>query len=97
VVVVTGFEASPGFLLGHRYQLVSRIAAGGMGEVWRARDLVLDRPVAVKLLRYGYAAEGVELARFRAVTPHRSTNSCFLSVARKSGRNSAIASSLKRK
>jgi serine/threonine-protein kinase len=41
-----------------------------MGEVWRATDLVLDRPVAIKLLRYGYAAEGVELARFRAEARH---------------------------
>ena len=30
----------------------------------------MDRPVAVKLLRYGYAAEGVELARFRAEARH---------------------------
>ena len=41
-----------------------------MGEVWRATDLVLDRPVAIKLLRFGYAAEGVELARFRAEARH---------------------------
>jgi eukaryotic-like serine/threonine-protein kinase len=70
VVVVTGVEVSPGLLLGRRYRLDGRIAAGGMGEVWRATDLVLARPVAVKLLRYGYAGEGVELARFRAEARH---------------------------
>ncbi len=37
-----------------------------MGEVWRARDLVLGRPVAVKLLRPGFAANAEGLARFRA-------------------------------
>ena len=46
---------SPGLLLEGRYRLDHRIAAGAMGEVWRATDLVLDRPVAVKLLRPGYA------------------------------------------
>ena len=70
VVAVTGVEASPGLLLGHRYRLDDPIAAGGMGEVWRATDLVLDRPVAVKLLRFGYAAGKVELARFRAEARH---------------------------
>jgi serine/threonine protein kinase len=46
---------APGSLLAGRYRLESRIAAGAVGEVWRAEDLVLGRPVAVKLLREGYA------------------------------------------
>jgi serine/threonine protein kinase len=42
-------------LLASRYRLEALIAAGGIGEVWRAQDLVLDRPVAVKMLRSEYA------------------------------------------
>lgn len=65
VMVVTAVTEPLGWLLEGRYRLRDRIATGGMGEVWRARDLVLGRPVAVKLLRPGYADhEG--LARFRA-------------------------------
>ena len=33
------------------YEIVSRIGAGGMGEVFRARDTRLERAVAVKVLR----------------------------------------------
>lgn len=38
-------------ILAGRCRLDARIAIGGVGEVWRAVDLVLARPVAVKLLR----------------------------------------------
>lgn len=41
---------SPDMRLGQRYRLASRIAVGGMGEVWRAEDTVLEREVAVKAL-----------------------------------------------
>jgi len=40
---------SPGVRLGP-YEIISRLGAGGMGEVWRARDTRLDRAVAVKTL-----------------------------------------------
>ncbi|THV33925.1 serine/threonine-protein kinase [Glycomyces buryatensis] len=41
---------SPEMLLGQRYRLLERIAVGGMGEVWRASDTVLEREVAVKAM-----------------------------------------------
>mgnify|MGYP002016460289 CR=1 FL=1 len=40
-----------GLTFGGRYQLSSRIAIGGMGEVWQATDLVIGRTVAIKILK----------------------------------------------
>jgi eukaryotic-like serine/threonine-protein kinase len=57
-------------LLAGRYRLDSPIASGGVGEVWRAFDLVLDRPVAVKVLRSEYAGQSQALDRFRAEARH---------------------------
>ena len=62
--------SAPGLLLARRYRLETRIAAGSVGEVWRAEDLVLGRPVAVKLLQEGYASHQQTLARFRAEARH---------------------------
>jgi eukaryotic-like serine/threonine-protein kinase len=53
-------------VIGGRYPLDVRIATGGMGEVWRGTDLVMDRPVAVKILRREYADDATFLDRFRA-------------------------------
>ena len=57
-------------LLAGRYRLQSQIAAGGVGEVWRAEDTLLTRPVAVKLLRAELAGHTETLARFRAEARH---------------------------
>src|SRR6516162_1685827 len=57
-------------VLAGRYRLENRIAVGGTGEVWRATDEVLDRPVAVKLLRAEYTQHPETLARFRSEGRH---------------------------
>ena len=48
-----------------RYHMVERIAAGGMGEVFRAQDAVLAREVAIKVLHRSLAGDPAFVDRFR--------------------------------
>ncbi len=52
-------------VFGGRYELYRRIARGGMAEVFLARDQLLDRPVAVKVLFPEYATDPAFVERFR--------------------------------
>ena len=54
---------SPNTTLAH-YTVVAKIGAGGMGEVYRARDTRLDREVAIKILPKIYATDTDRLKRF---------------------------------
>jgi serine/threonine protein kinase len=45
--------------------LIGKIAEGGMGEVWRARQVSLNRAVALKLIRAGHLATPTDVQRFR--------------------------------
>src|SRR5690242_12559223 len=85
---------SPGALLGGRYRLDDRIGAGGMGEVWRATDTVLNRTVAVKVVlpalladpgfvrRFLYEARAMASVRHRSVVTihdyHGDDNGAYL-------------------
>src|SRR5436309_15975114 len=52
---------APGSIIAGRYRLVALLGRGGMGEVYRADDLTLDHPIALKFLaaRHGLDAAGV--------------------------------------
>ncbi|ASU77006.1 serine/threonine protein kinase [Actinopolyspora erythraea] len=54
-----------GQTLAERYRLATRIAVGGMGEVWQAVDVRLDRTVAVKVLKPELCGDAEFLHRFR--------------------------------
>ena len=47
------------------YEVLSALGAGGMGEVYRARDLKLDRAVAIKMLPEAFAGDAERIARFQ--------------------------------
>ncbi|HAN24192.1 MAG: serine/threonine protein kinase [Microbacterium sp.] len=59
-----------GAMFGGRYELESRIAIGGMGEVWEATDHVIGRTVAIKILKDEYMGDPGFLERFRAEARH---------------------------
>lgn len=52
-------------LLNNRYQLLERLGSGGMSDVFRARDLMLERSVAIKVLHENYSNDNAFQQRFR--------------------------------
>src|SRR3982074_1360113 len=56
-------QINPGAKLGP-YEIVAPIGAGGMGEVWRARDTRIGRDVAIKILPPAFALDRDRLRRF---------------------------------
>lgn len=54
----------PGTIIAGRYRLVAMLGRGGMGEVYRADDLTLDQPVALKFLPLAVGADERSLGRF---------------------------------
>src|SRR5580765_7356419 len=54
-------QFAPGQMFAGRYRMVARIGRGGMGDVWRADDVILQTPVALKLI--AVTAAGDEAAR----------------------------------
>jgi serine/threonine-protein kinase len=59
-----------GFVLGDRYVLGARIASGGMADVWAGADQVLQRAVAVKVMRPDTGHEELFAKRFRDEAVH---------------------------
>ncbi|PAY23890.1 serine/threonine protein kinase [Dietzia natronolimnaea] len=55
-----------GAVLSGRYRLLRLIATGGMGQVWEAADAVLDRHVAVKVLKAEFSSDQEFVERFRS-------------------------------
>ena len=54
----------PDTVISH-YRVLSKLGAGGMGEVWRARDTQLNRDVAIKVLPASFANDADRLRRFK--------------------------------
>ena len=58
MTIATGAQLGP-------YKIISQLGAGGMGEVYRARDSKLNREVAIKILPEAFAHDDEWVSRFK--------------------------------
>lgn len=56
---------SPGMILSERYEVIDKVGSGGMADVYEARDLRLNRNVAIKVLKQEYSNDAKFVAKFR--------------------------------
>ncbi|HTD54867.1 MAG TPA: protein kinase, partial [Silvibacterium sp.] len=55
----------PGYVLGQRYEILALLGEGGMGAVYKARDIELNRIIALKTIRREYAGNPAIIDRFK--------------------------------
>src|SRR4051812_41161734 len=54
-------EFSAGDMFAGRYRMIARVGRGGMGDVWRADDIILNTPVALKLMRSANPSDRIRI------------------------------------
>lgn len=57
---------SPGMVISERYEIIDKVGSGGMADVYNAKDLRLNRNVAIKVLKQEYSNDAKFVAKFRA-------------------------------
>ena len=66
-----------GVFIADRYEVIDRVGSGGMSDVYRAKDHILGREVAIKILKQEFSEDATFVAKFRTgMIPCASTSTC---------------------